>query len=386
MRFLFAAVLFAAPLGAAEWEPFVSPFNQIFPSVEIATATMESDGERNPTVIGDDMSLIGISMRSTRANQRVRVLVSLPALMADSSIDAVLPRAGVEYEIYPTLRWNYSALMAVRRARPETVTFEVSVDGAPVQTKVIRARLRNINDALYFVDPDPEKSDDDLDFNWMFAAYVNEDSALVDDILKEALDTELVESFDGYQSGDQAQVYAQVFAIWYALQQRGIRYSNITATSSTHQNVHSQNVRFIEQSWRNTQANCVDGSVLLASVLRKIDIAPVLVLVPGHMFLGFSLDEEGSEIAFLETTMMGSDDPGDVDRDMVRLARDMSDDESVQQSYLVFAAALDQGRQQVEEGGEKFDDPDEPDYQIIDVAAARELGVMPIIPDEPNER
>ncbi len=372
------SVALSWPAAGAEWEPFVSPFNQIFPSVEIATATMESDGEKDPTVIGDDMSMIGVSMTATRPGQKVRVTVSLPALMADSSITATLPKAGVTYEIYPTLRWNYTALMQVRQARPETVSFEVRIDGEEPEQRVIRARLRNINDALYFVDPDPDASDDDLDFNWMFAAYVNEDSPLVDEILKEALDTGLVESFDGYQSEDQDQVYAQVFAIWYTLQQRGIRYSNITATSSTHANVHSQNVRFIEQSWRNTQANCVDGSVLFASILRKIDIAPVLVSVPGHMFLGFALDEEASEMAFLETTMLGDSDPGDVDKQMLRLARDISDDEDVQQSFLVFAAALDNGREQVEEGGDKFDDPNELDYQIIDIAAAREIGVMPI--------
>ncbi len=371
-------LLVATQLYAAEWEPFVAPFNQIFPSVEIATATMESDGEKDEMVIGDDMSMIGVSVTAARSGQRVRVTVSMPALMADSTITATLPKAGQTYEIYPTLRWNYTALMKVRQARPETVSFEVSLDGAPPEQRALRARLRNINDALYYVDPDPEASDDDLDFNWMFAAYVNEDSPLVDEILKEALDSELVSSFDGYQSEDQDLVYAQVFAIWYTLQQRGIRYSNITATSSTHQNVHSQNVRFIEQSWRNTQANCVDGSVLFASILRKIDIAPVLVLVPGHMFLGFALDEEASEMAFLETTMLGDHDPGKVDRQMRNLARDISDDEDVQQSFLVFAAALDNAREQVEEAGEKFEDPNEANYQIIDIAAAREYGVMPI--------
>ena len=36
--------------------------------------------------------------------------------------------------------------------------------------------------------------------------------------------------------------------------------------------------RFLEQSIRNTQANCVDGTVLFASVLYKLGISPVLVL------------------------------------------------------------------------------------------------------------
>ena len=39
-------------------------------------------------------------------------------------------------------------------------------------------------------------------------------------------------------------------------------------------------MRLIDESINNGQANCVDGSVLFASLLRKIDIEPVLVSLP----------------------------------------------------------------------------------------------------------
>lgn len=61
-----------------------------------------------------------------------------------------------------------------------------------------------------------------------------------------------------------------------------MRYSNITTEVATNGIVSSQHVRLIDKSLNNGQANCVDGSVLLASRLRKIDIEPVLVNVPGH--------------------------------------------------------------------------------------------------------
>lgn len=51
----------------------------------------------------------------------------------------------------------------------------------------------------------------------------------------------------------------------------------------------------LEISLAMSQANCVDGRVLFASILRKIDIAPALVLIPGHMFLAFQLDQEGED-------------------------------------------------------------------------------------------
>lgn len=60
-----------------------------------------------------------------------------------------------------------------------------------------------------------------------------------------------------------------------------------------------------DQSITNTQANCVDGSVLFASILRKISIKPFLVTIPGHMYVGFFLSLDKSDFVGLETTVIG---------------------------------------------------------------------------------
>ncbi len=36
----------------------------------------------------------------------------------------------------------------------------------------------------------------------------------------------------------------------------------------------------------------MDGTVLLAAILRKIGLRPCLVHVPGHMFLAVDIDDE----------------------------------------------------------------------------------------------
>ena len=41
------------------------------------------------------------------------------------------------------------------------------------------------------------------------------------------------------------------------------------------------------QALESSQINCVDGSVLFASLLRSINIEPILVRTPGHMFVGY---------------------------------------------------------------------------------------------------
>jgi len=147
------------------------------------------------------------------------------------------------------------------------------------------------------------------DLCFMFAAYVNEQHPFVDKLLREALDRGAVDSFTGYQSGDAGEVYRQVFAVWDALSARDVRYSDITATAAESESVYCQHVRLLDETINNNQANCVDGSVLFASVLRKVGIEAYLVMVPRHCYLAFALDEKGEKIVALETTLMQSAAP-----------------------------------------------------------------------------
>jgi hypothetical protein len=70
--------------------------------------------------------------------------------------------------------------------------------------------------------------------------------------------------------------------------------------------VTSQHVRSFEEALASGQANCVDGTVLFASLLRKIGIDVQLVLVPGHMFLSYFLQPNQQQRQALETTVLGT--------------------------------------------------------------------------------
>jgi hypothetical protein len=127
----------------------------------------------------------------------------------------------------------------------------------------------------------------------------------VDKVLKEALATRLINQFAAYQ-GSSDDVVREVFAVWAALQARGIHYSTVTTTPGGTQTVYHPNVRFIEESLQNEQANCVDGSVLFASILRKLGMRTFLVTVPGHMYMGVYLAGKGDDRIAIETTMIGA--------------------------------------------------------------------------------
>ena len=75
-------------------------------------------------------------------------------------------------------------------------------------------------------------------------------------------------------------------------------------TSNPSNGVGSQYVRFFDEVLDNTQANCVDGTVFFSSILRKIGIEPILILIPGHMYLGY-YDVSGASYFLLETTKIG---------------------------------------------------------------------------------
>ncbi len=373
---LLFSLLLGGPLCAAvQWTPFVEPYRQIFPSLEIATATMEADpASANAAVVGDQDGLIGVALTGAKPGAAFELTIRIPGLARDSLLTGRIPRGGGSVTLVPLLSWDYATLGGIRQPRPAIVEFELGLDGKALGLKTERVRVRSVNDALYFIDEDDERND--LDFNWLFAAYVNEDHPAVDAILKEALASHVVDGFTGYQSGDPDEVLKQVFAIWYVLQQRGIRYSSITRTGNEHQRVLSQHVRFIDESLTMSQANCVDGSVLFASVLRKIDIDPSLILTPGHMLLGFALDPRGDEMAYLETTLIG-DTAARPQRPVAgrHTAAELNDD--VDTSFDSFSAPIAEGKREVDAAGNAFDRHDA-EHQIIDIEAARELGVMPI--------
>ena len=136
----------------------------------------------------------------------------------------------------------------------------------------------------------------------------------------------------------------------------------------------SQHVRFLDEAVQNSQANCVDGTVLFASVLYKLGIYPVLVKVPGHMFLGFYTDSQRKQISFLETTMLG--EPG-LNSYQKSWTFKTVDGYVSSESYKQFVNALDEGQAKFQKTAPQFQ-AKTPGYLLIDVQAARRAGISAI--------
>lgn len=336
----------------------------IYPSLILATATIKDDGSpddpSDATHYGDPMANLGVLLRNVRKDDKITVEVTADAVIRPSKVTFTAKASEILVTAAPKVKFDFEALGKITQTRPINVTFKVTRNGKAEDDIDEVMSLRQINDCPYAVISATPKKNGKVaqelqDIRFMFAAYANENHPQIDQILKEAKATGLCDSFAGFQGSEQ-DVLREVNAIWVALQRRGITYSSITDTTPN-KGVYAQHVRFLDESINMTQANCVDGSVLMASVLKKIEIKTCLVLVPRHCYLAFysKEPEKGGKLYGVETTMLGSKKTLN---DAINVAT-VQDEKSLQKSWKKF---------QQEGSG----------FMLVDLDDAREAGIMPI--------
>jgi len=295
-----------------------------------------------------------------------------------STLSATLQEAGQYYYIYPVVRYDTAKLERISESYPTTVTYSVEIDGAGEGQKTISIQVHSVNDVPFTID---FRSGKVKNMSPLFAGFVDENDPLVQTLLQEALNVHAVNQFDGYQSGPNG-VEMQVFAIWNVLQRRRIHYSS-TATASAQSpwgwvspgepegRVLSQTVRFLDQSVSNQQANCIDGAVLFASALYKIGIDPLLVLLPGHAFVGYYMDAQHQHPQFLETTLVGQGPMA------LNLRFGVLYSITATASWRGFLNAVRVGNQEFNVRVRPYLGRDAR-YMLIDIQKAREAGINPI--------
>ena len=356
-------------------------------AAELAEAEEQEEAEPTPT-FGDLNGWVGARLFDVAEGAKIRVEVSGEGWLKPSRTEVTVEEESDQIIVMPKGIYDFAALGKIRQQRPAVLTIKVSVNGKKLPDQTENIILRSINECPFLIKFEGDSEPDDL--SWMFAAYVNENHPWIDRILKEALEAGLVDSFDGYQSGSPEKVAQQVFAIWNIMQRHGIRYSDITATPKS-KFAYAQTVRFLDDSVKGSQANCVDGSVIFASILTKISIKCGLVLVPGHCFVAFDLDPEGTldpsgeTCIGLETTMLGADKlkPLSALKDLPEAAKAEAMKTDTDASGKTFLNAIATAGEVLKKHAEEFlDDKVGLDYQIIAIDDARDYGIMPLAAPE----
>jgi hypothetical protein len=395
---LVASVL--SPRAEPAWTLHVDPAGQIYPSMVIAMATAKTEPEdpdlktddekaRDETVaaqtLGDPEGWLYITLKAPADNTPVRVTISCDDVMEPSTYKGVLEKEGAFYGVAPTIKWKYKDLAKTRQPIPTNVVFKVKIGDAEEEEQVKVCTLHTINDCPFLHVEKIEGTDRARIHNlaFMFAAYVNEDHPWIDLLLRDALETKIVENFVGYQAGTEDEVFKQVYAVWNVLQSRGITYSDITRISTRTDAIPSQHVRFLDESIEMKQANCVDGSVLLASALRKIGIDVFLFVTPNHCYIGFFTDAKRENMVGFETTLLGKASKAEFER--TKTLRELLGDETTfdQASFQSFEAALSEGTKNLEEHTAKMLTGEFRYMQVL-IKEARDQGIraIPYFPPE----
>ena len=252
--------------------------------------------------INEDPSFI-VTYKEPKLNAEVKIEFEETRINKKTIVQQVSTSEGNTVVLAPKINWDYEALKNINAPGSLSVPVNIYVDNSLISTKYIAINYRSVNECLFIYSNEGEI----VEAYDMFASYVNEDHPEIDAILEEILNQGIVKQFNGYSDGDSGLIN-QVAAIWYWMQSKGVKYSSITNSSfnSPSGNLASQYVRFFDEVLENNQANCADGTVFLASILRKIGLDPLIILVPGHMYLGINSSEGG--LFLIETTIVGAVD------------------------------------------------------------------------------
>jgi PKD repeat protein len=355
----------------------------IYPSVLLGLANKLSKSNED---------FFDISVKNPIANSNLKIVIESTSLSSETTFQTQMATKGTTYTFSPLIKWNYSTLKSLNQPGNVDFTFVCYINDKEIERKNLRLAYRSANECVYGL---IDTKGNYVDLTWMFAAFVNEDNPKIDEILKASLANNIVSNFSGYQ-GTETDVFKQVSALWYYLQDHSIKYSSITASSNTSEKVFSQYVRFFNDVYNNSQANCADGTIFLASILKKTGINPILIIVPGHMYLGYYTVQDKSKIALLETTAVGEVDLAEIYvgapfTNLSKYRALISD--NTWNSYMSGLTTLDAVKKEISYNHfveatnyqidnfnsyhSKFSDPNNYDYKFFDIEALRKI-VQPI--------
>jgi hypothetical protein len=238
----------------------------------------------------------------------------------------------------------------------------------------------------------------------VLSAFVTPNGAAVQQIISKAG----VRSFNGYQSHDPHRVCGMLAALHDTLAQ-DCRLAYINPPASFEQS--GQKIRLPEETLNAGRGTCLDLTVLLASLAEQIGLHPILILVPGHAFVGCWTAEEWQfpkhsidvmhdakvfnyfkQISAFEPRkkrrMLGKEEstPDEAER-IRRIQRSLQGDMIVFNSVTLchgrgFENAIDAGLDEVKRIVDPVEavptDQQQPYMVLIDVKACRDCGVRPL--------
>jgi hypothetical protein len=231
-------------------------------------------------------------------NKNVRVEVEVPGITEKATKTKLLMKGKREIiELTPPLRSDF-AVASLRSEKPSQLNIKVMAG-----TETLYEKSYPIDVLPRDTLPLAQKVDADLmvPTPGFVAAWITPNSKAIDAFLNQAKSRA-----NGTFSGMQSATVPQVRALWDELKAQGVSYVMDPAVLADFG--FAQRTRLPSEVLASKNAQCLEGTILFATLMESIGISPVIVRVPGHAFVGWHLSPKDGgkpgDLAFVETTMV----------------------------------------------------------------------------------
>ena len=191
----------------------------------------------------------------------------------------------------------------------------------------------------------------------MIALWVTYNDPCIEEIISEAKKFTPDGEFRAYRASEE-RMLEELEAVFYALRHQGIGYvSSTSSTTDSKGTSYNQDIRLPRNSLEYRQMNCIDGAVLYAAILQKLEYKTAIAFSPGHAFVLVSSGGKSWSPLFFGGLLSGGE------RDWIAIETTDTGKPSA-----TFEDALRNGQKEFRKSGVK----------IIDVHKAIESGVVPM--------
>ena len=242
-----------------------------------------------------------ISVKVTNPTSEVlrnRIVVQIPG-WSDPEIQPIElgPRESHTYLFAPTLLQRAYQNREIAAATATMTATDSS--GQIIDQETTPVRLRSVDD-LYW--------GHDFEYASFVASWVTPHDPAVEQLLSRAKEFMPGRRLPGYESHNPAvqdrSTLLQASAIYRALHEQGVSYVKSSMTLGDHEDF-SERIRMPAESLNHFSANCIDGAVLYAAIFENLGMDPVIVLVPGHAFVGVRMAPMSGQYLYIETSLTG---------------------------------------------------------------------------------
>ena len=256
-------------------------------------ASLQSPDQRKWGVVSVNIS------NSTDTDQRYRIAVKVVG-WSDQEVQMVNVPAGA----VRTFIFAPSFLPRLYRNReivPATAQIQIGdASGKSVYSSTVPVRLRAVEDMFW---------GQGFKYAQFIASWVTPHDPRVERVLSHAKELMPGRRLPGYEewkdaAGQERETRLEARAIYSALQKQKLSYVKSSLTFGSNPDV-SERIRTPRESIIASSANCIDAAVLFASAFENLAMEPVIVLVPGHAYVGVKAGENSDKYIYIDVALTG---------------------------------------------------------------------------------